>query len=237
MKFPLRASKKNKSPLLVLPPPLTGIPCWEKNCVNSNAYQCAFGDNRQHRCKTAWCESHTQVYNGLFYCRRHASIAAALDKSESSGHFPDLDNRAPSLVNWVGEAISNSVENILTSVIENPSIEFVQSDPICFIFKNSEQSHRWERIWKLSSHTGVLVRVAIEVDEEFDFLVTLRVGGQVCQSTTPPWVAHHMHRDLITLEQDEDERQQYYARLLSNIAQAVRSERTRDKHPLFFEFP
>ena len=53
----------------------------------------------------AFCPEHWSRVDERVYCRRHASNIVALGRNIEAGAMPDLENRGPSLVNFVANKI------------------------------------------------------------------------------------------------------------------------------------
>ncbi len=211
-------------------PELAAIPtgnaaCLAVGCPNHNATQCRYMDRRGRRCETNWCPDHVRMVGGQPYCPRHAGIMTALSLSPKKGHLPDIDNRAPSLANWVGNDMDAGIRKILREVINEHDAETIIVEPVGYVFTVHDKGHRWERAWKLANHTGVTLKVSIDVDEANDAVVRIRVGQQGIVSSVPPWVEHHRRRERVTPETDASERRDFYSQLFRTVADAVATQR------------
>ena len=217
------------------PPPVAGPPpepeyppgnqpCTRVGCPNHNANECSYVDRRARRCETAWCPEHRTIISGAPYCPRHAGIMRALLASSRKGHLPDIDNRAPSLANWVGNDIDQQMRSAMEQARDGEG-ETLIVDPIGYIYAVHDQAHRWERAWKLANHTGLTLKAAIDVDEEQDGVVRLRVGQRTVNHVVPPWVGHHQQHELVSPEVDASEREAFYRAVIEQLSNAVAEER------------
>jgi hypothetical protein len=131
--------------------------------------------------------------------------------------LPDVDNRAASLVSWVGDAVSNRIKRILTTVA--PERTHLASDPVRLQLAPKmleRRQRRWVRVWKVSDHTGVVRAVSIEVDEQHPTEICARVDGRSVGFGVPPWIAL---RGLNTpAASDLEQRQAYYSGLVRSVS-------------------
>jgi hypothetical protein len=157
---------------------------------------------------------------------------AALARSPDRDHLPDIDNRAPSLVAWVGDGIDDGVRRLLSEVVWHDMNEQIVVEPLRHVFSGVEREHRWERTWKLVSHTGVRLRVSIAVLEGRDTVMLLRVGERDVTEVVPPWIEQRMLGIELPAEADREQRQMFYDDLLRRISVKVREDRMIDLRAL-----
>jgi hypothetical protein len=131
--------------------------CHRARCGAVAATRCAYSDRRGRPCPTAWCPQHLIELEGRGYCSRHASTLIALGPEMLvRGHLPELDNRVPSLVYWVGRDLDSDVPAILATLADRDAGERTVTDPVTLIAGGGRTSERrWERNWKIVSHTGM----------------------------------------------------------------------------------
>jgi hypothetical protein len=201
--------------------PLGEKPCTRAGCEKHTGNPCAYVDRRARRCETAWCEDHRSIIGGAPYCPRHAGIMTALLASSRKGHLPDIDNRAPSLANWVGNDIDEKMREAMGSIQSSDEGETLVVDPIAYVYSGFDQSHRWERAWKIVNHTGVKIKVAVDVDESKDYVVRLRVGQKTVNQVIPPWVGHHEKREWTDPATDQRERTEFYGEVCGQLSEAI----------------
>ena len=207
--------------------PTTGVACTLAGCSNDNAQPCAYRDGRGRPCAAAHCPVHGVVSDGKFYCRRHAGVMRAVGaEATPQGGLPDVDNRAPSLVNWIARDLDQNVRRLLTGVAR-PG-ESVIADETVHVARDFNRKARWEQSWRLVDHTGVILKVTIQVLEENDSLVRVHVGSGVIADGIPPWIVRRTEdSDVAT---DVEQRQRFYQWLDESIFMAVdrfRTERQR----------
>lgn len=203
-------------------------PCQQRGCANRNAVPCHYVDRRGRRCETALCPDHRAEVGGIVYCRRHAGTLAAIGQLEPSG-MPDLDNRAPSLVNWVARDLDDFIAGTLADAA-GPDERFVR-EPQVSIYPDRTGARRYERAWKIVDHTGVRLVVAVFVSGEEDVMVRVRVGGTLVAEGIPPWIERRAQGIEVSAATDRTQRSLFYGFLERHIRDAVRSERARDAGP------
>jgi hypothetical protein len=205
----------------------TGILCKLAGCTNDTAQPCAYRDGRGRACAAAYCPEHGVSSEGKFYCRRHAGVLRAIGAQLTpQGGLPDVDNRAPSLVSWIARDLDETVRKLLTGVA-GPG-ESVIADETVHVARDFNRKARWEQSWRLVDHTGLILKVTIQVFEENDSLVRVHVGSGVIADGVPPWIVRRTaDSDVAT---DLEQRQRFYKWLDESIFLAVdrfRTERQR----------
>lgn len=197
--------------------------CCEKGCEEQTGVQCAYIDRKNRACPTAWCPAHALVIHGQVYCRRHAGTISALGlHSVEAGVLPDLDNRAPSLVSWVAREVDADVRQILAEHA-GPGYK-LSVDPVYLVFLGANRRRAWERVWKVSDHTGHSLRVALVVEEEADVEVAVKVGSLVRARIVPPWIASRLRRRPVDPYEDARRRKDFNARVLEAVRAGVAEE-------------
>jgi hypothetical protein len=102
--------------------------------------------------------------------------------------------------------------------------ESVIADETVHIARDFNRKARWEQSWRLVDHTGLILKVTIQVFEENDTLVRVHVGSGVIADAVPPWiVSRNEARDVAT---DAAQRQRFYQWLDESIFMAVDRFRT-----------
>jgi hypothetical protein len=205
----------------------TGVRCKLAGCTNDTAQPCAYRDGRGRACAAAYCPEHSVSTEGKFYCRRHAGVLRAVGAQLTpQGGLPDVDNRAPSLVSWIARDLDETVRRLLSGVA-GPG-ESVIADETVHVARDFNRKARWEQSWRLVDHTGLILKVTIQVFEENDSLVRVHVGSGVIADGVPPWIVRRTtDSDVAT---DLEHRQRFYKWLDESIFLAVdrfRTERQR----------
>jgi hypothetical protein len=209
----------------------TGHPCSIRGCSNVNAQGCAYRDRRGRKCSAAFCPAHSVAFSGVSYCRRHAGTVQAIGElSKDPNGFPDLNDRAPSLVNWVARDLDESIRRLLGRTAR--SGESVIVDESVRLAHDPARKARWERSWRIVEHTGLVLKVTVHVSEDDDALVHVRVGTEMVADGVPPWIARRREGQEVEAAIDVSQRQLFYRFLEENISAAVLRFRSRgDRAP------
>jgi hypothetical protein len=208
---------------LANPASTPAVPCTMSGCTNENAAPCDYLDGRGRACQTALCPEHGTSVGGAFYCRRHAGVVRAVGSVATPGSgLPDLDNRAPSLVNWIARDLDANVRRLLTASAGRG--ESVISDETVRVVRDFNRNARWEQSWRLVDHTGLILKVTVQVLEENDSLVRVHVGSGVIADGVPPWIVRRSEDGDMTT--DDEKRQKFYQWLDESIFMAVDRFRT-----------
>ncbi len=202
------------------------LPCRARSCGNHNGVLCHYIDRRGRRCDTAWCPNHWATVGGIVYCRRHAGTIAAIGYFDHPAGMPDVDNRAPSLVNWVARDLDAFVAATLVQCATQGET-FVR-EPVVSTHADRAGGKRYERGWKLVDHTGLRLVVAVFVHENEDTTIRVRVGSAVVAEGVPPWVERHRRGIEVSDETDRSQRALFYSFLQKHIVTAVRTNRALD---------
>jgi hypothetical protein len=132
---------------------------------------------------------------------------------------PDLEDRAPSLVNWIANDTDQAIRVLLTQAAR--AGEQVVTDSYVQLTRDHSRRSRWQRSWRLVDHTGLVLKVSIYIDEGHDSLVHLRVGDLVVGEGVPPWIARRLKGDEVAVTIDIAQRQLFYSSIEEAIAVAV----------------
>jgi hypothetical protein len=213
------------------PPPEpepTGIDCSVPGCPNSDALNCEYRDRRGHLCTLSFCPDHGVVINGVPYCRRHASTVRAIGSLATDPNgLPDLDDRTPSLVNWIARELDGHIRAQLEAAAREG--ESVVTDDTVHLSRDSNRNLRWERSWRLVEHTGLVLKVGIHVSEENDALVRINVGSEMVADGIPPWIARRRMGEEVDVAIDVAQRQLFFQYLQESITKAVAEFRESDR--------
>jgi len=198
--------------------------CLAAGCGGAGGVRCNYVDKRGRTCTTSWCSQHWTEVSGRQYCRRHASTVEALGGADSMEGMPDIDNRAPSLVSWVGEELDSAVRAALDRVMVPGAVLVV--DPVRLHRRPGVPSRRWHRTWKLVDNSGVLKLVAIEVDEDDDSDVRARVGMELIGNGVPPWIERRRSGVEVDAEVDAHQRYAFREAMARSIELVVTRQET-----------
>jgi hypothetical protein len=173
----------------------------------------------------AFCPDHWFMVGERVYCRRHASTIVALGSNTEAGAMPDLEDRGPSLVNFVANQLGPEVEALLRASARQT--ETVQSDGEVVVLLDHQRRRRWERNWKLLESTGMSLKVSLSVTEGGDqALLEVRVDSTVVASGVPPWIARRRARLSVDSQADADQRELFQRFLVKQITEAVADRRS-----------
>lgn len=204
------------------PEPLLGDrDCSATGCAETTGVPCAYVDRRDRACATAWCPAHRDLAGGRVYCRRHAGVMRALAAGSDVFSVPDLDTRAPSLVEWVARDLDGDLRAVLMATGEGES---VTSEAAHLVHAGRTRERGWERSWRLCRYTGFVHRVAVQVDEGRDTEVVVRVGHREVARLIPPWIAARQGGEEVTPAEDAQRRAHFHDLLLGAVRQGLVEE-------------
>ncbi len=212
---------------------LLGIPAGEATvcnrfgCTSPADRRCGYIDRRNRPCNTDWCETHAHEIYGMVCCVRHTSTLVAIgSQGLDRGHLPELDNRVPSLVYWVGRDLEEDIPVMLKAVMDEQGGETMAADRVTLVAGGGRTAERrWERGWKNISHTGIGERITIQVIESSPTEVVVRVGGKLVHEETPPWIANRPTEPGLVRGDAEELNAAFYLRLREAIRGALRVTR------------
>lgn len=200
--------------------------CTERGCTSELGVACDYVDRRGRRCRSAWCPDHRLVVDGGVYCRRHAGVVSALPGGvHAASPYPDLDNRAPSLVSWVARDVDADIRRLLLDELDQHTGGQLIADPVYLVFLGTERRRAWERTWKLATHRGMSLRVALQVEEDADAEVAVKVGTEVLARIVPPWILRRLHGGGEDPAAEARRRETFRASILRIVAAGIQNER------------
>jgi hypothetical protein len=201
-------------------PAPTGLACSVPGCSNENAHRCAYRDRRGRVCPLAVCADHSVTIYDVVYCRRHGGTVRAIgDLAADPNGRPDLDDRTPSLVNWIARDLDQHIRALLEEAAREG--EKVLVDDAVRLSRDHNRNLRWERSWRLVEHTGLVLKVTIHVSEENDALVRINVGSEMVADGIPPWIARRRMGEEVDVAIDVAQRKLFYQYLEESVASAV----------------
>ena len=198
----------------------TGITCSAPGCSKDTALPCNYRDRRGRMCQTAFCPDHGATLHGATYCRRHAGTVQAIGELAADPNArPDLDDRTPSLVNWISRDLDQHIRAQLTRAAR-PG-ESIVVDEAVRLTRDSKRNLRWERSWRLVESTGLVLKLTIHVSEDDDAMVRISVGSEMVAQGIPPWIARRRMGEEVDIAIDLAQRKLFYQFLEERIADAV----------------
>jgi hypothetical protein len=193
------------------------LPCAAAGCAEATGARCAYVDRRGRACPTAWCPAHREVAAGRVSCRRHAGVVRALAAGPGT-RLPDLDTRAPSLVEWLARDLGDDLGHLLMATGAGDA---VTSEAAQLVDSGRAQEQVWERSWRLCRHTGFVHRVALQVAEGQDTDVVVRVGRREVARLTPPWIEARGRGERLSPDEDERRRAAFRQALLGAVRRGL----------------
>ena len=118
------------------------IACTMRGCNNQTAELCAYRDRRDRTCSATICPAHIISLGGITYCRRHAGTVQAIGElaRDPSGR-PDVDDRAPSLVDWIGRDLDKDIRRLLARTVR-PGESLIVDDAVRLAHDPFSLSHK-----------------------------------------------------------------------------------------------
>ncbi len=201
------------------------VPCSQPGCTALDALPCAYVDRRQRECPTAWCGSHRHIAFNATYCRRHVGIIEALGADHPDLPLPDLDNRAPSLANWVGRDLDAPIRTLLQTGFPGQTMNVTS-----MVSGGSWHDRTWGRSWRGISPQGVDCSVSVTVLEADDSTVRVAYDGKEVLEVTPPWIEARRQNMTLNAETNTQQRREFYDRILEALEDAVMAAKQRLNH-------
>ncbi len=197
-----------------------GVACTMRGCTNQTAQCCAYRDRRERSCSAMICPAHGISLGGITYCRRHAGTVQAIGElAKDPSGCPDIDDRAPSLVDWIARDLDKDIRTLLARTAR-PG-ESVIADDSARLAHDFRRNARWERSWRLVEHTGPILNVTLHVAEDDSSLVHVRVGTETVADGVPPWIARRREGQDVEAAIDISQRRLFYRYLEETISDAV----------------
>ena len=165
--------------------------CSARGCSEQSGVACAYIDRRERSCPTAWCAEHRQVTHDQIYCPMHARLLDGTHNDFSDSTHPDLENRAPAVVNWAAREMQEDVDSIVEGIARDLE-ETLVVDPVRFVLFGVERVRTWDRSWKTVTIHGHSFRAAIAVEEARPDVILGKVNSQVVVRIPAPWHPDHM---------------------------------------------
>src|ERR1700737_1550074 len=125
-------------------------PCSDRGCLSQLGAPCEYADRRGRACPTKWGPPHQKIVGTALYCRRPAGVMVALLAApEEERDFPDLDNRAPSLVEFMARRLHAGVVNILEATAAAYPGASVGTDGLHITRPGMPRQPDWQHRWRL----------------------------------------------------------------------------------------
>jgi hypothetical protein len=180
---------------------------------------CSYVDRRGEACTTEWCMDHMKVVAGIAYCPRHAGIMKAVGRSSAPDERPPLKCRAPSLTAWLADLLNPQISDLVADLGQTGFGPQVVREDLSHRVGSIPAHHHWEQRWQVRLDERRPVDILIDVKEEVDVVVRVRVNDVVVTRIVPPWIERHHRRND---GEDEDRvRVEFCQQIASLIGQAL----------------
>jgi hypothetical protein len=185
-------------------------------CDGADRVTCDYRDRRGAACPTSWCRAHETVVDGQHLCRRHAGLVRALRPEELRGEIapPDVENRTPALVVYVADHLDTRIRTLLEEMRRPERGETISTEPLMLVTL-PPAIRRWNLSWTLYDNTGMTLRIGIDVEENQDTELALRVNSRVIARVVPPWISRRKAGLPLTGEDDPADREAFYDGLIA----------------------
>jgi hypothetical protein len=205
----------------------SALPCSMRRCSNMTAKPCAYKDRRERSCPTTICPAHSVSVGGATYCRRHAGTVQAIGElAKNPSGLPDLTDRGPGLINWIARDLDKDIRTLLARTVR-PGESVIVDDAVRLKHDHWRQA-RWERSWRIVEHTGPVLAVTVQMSEDDESRVHVRVGAEMVADSVPPWIARRSQGVEVEAAIDISQRQLFYQMLEDNISAAIVRFRARE---------
>lgn len=203
-------------------PPGDGDVCSSMGCIVPATVPCFYVDRRQRHCTTRWCAEHHRIVFNRSYCRRHAGIIEAVGEAHADVPLPDLDNRAPSLANWIGRDLDAAIRTLLATGFPSQPINVSG-----MVSGGLPRERSWGWSWKVISPLGIDCSVSVTVLEADDSVVHVAYDGKEVLAVTPPWIEARRQGQALDTVADDEARRCFYDRILEALEDAVMAAKQR----------
>ncbi len=201
--------------------------CTMRRCTNQTARPCAYHDRRRRACPTAFCPTHSISIGGVTYCRRHAGTLQAIGElAKNPNGLPDVSDRGPALINRIARDVDKDIRTLLARTAR-PGESLIVDDAVRLAHDHRRHA-RWERSWRVIESTGPVLAVTLELYEDDQSRVYVRVGTEKVADGVPPWIARRSQGVEVEAAIDISQRQVFYQLLKENVSAAVVRLRARE---------
>ena len=197
------------------------LTCAATGCGATTVVACSYVDRRGRACPTAWCPDHVEVAEDRPYCRRHAGVIRARLADPEGSVLPDLESRAPGLIEWLARDLAEGIEAALMATGAGDS---VASESVHTVHQARARERTWERSWRLCRHTGVVHRVCLQVAEARDTEVVVIVDRHEVAQLTPPWIAARLAGEALSPDEDARRRAEFHDVVLAAVRRGLAEE-------------
>jgi hypothetical protein len=191
--------------------------CAHEGCARDDTAFCQYIDGSGKECRTQWCPKHMRAMHGADVCRRHAGLLRAVGAELGETGLPLVDNRAPSLVNWIFRDIEFAVRALLAT---DGNIDDVAADTTVHLTSNGAGGVLWQQ--SMAIHGTAAHRVTVAVDDGTPTVVSIRVDNTGVFEEEPPWIARRLGRAPSESDPYADDTR-FYGTIRMRIADGLRA--------------
>jgi len=181
--------------------------------------RCSYVDREGDSCITQWCMDHVKVISGVAYCPRHAGVVRAIASSSSPDERPPVKCRAPSLSAWFADMLDPKIEELLSRFGEAGYSHRVVRNGLSHRLGTLPAHHHWEESWKVEVSGKPPVDILVDVKEEIDIVVRVRVNEVLVTRIVPPWIERHQTGNR--KGDDERIREEFCHRIVTLVGQSL----------------
>ena len=169
--------------------------CSSRGCVQKTGLACEYVDRKGRCCPTSWCPDHRHVDLGRIYCPGHGSFVTGSRDEFGERVRIDVENRVPLLVAWASQEVHAEVEELIQAIAVERHETLVR-DPVHYSLVGSRRIRTWERAWKIVDGRGIVLRLAIAVEEADPMVVEVRLNSNAVVRLVAPWAEEHDMGDI-----------------------------------------
>jgi hypothetical protein len=205
--------------MLVVTAETIAAKCARSGCDSRKMQGCSYQDRDGNVCITQWCMDHVKVVDGAAYCPRHAGVIRAITRSSSPDERPPVRCRAPSLAAWFAHILDPQIDAMVSQLVEAGYGHQVVRHGLSHRIGNVPAHHHWEQHWQVQVPERAPVDILIDVREEVDIVVRVRVNEVLVTRIVPPWIEQHQNHSG---KGDEDRiREEFCHRIISLLGQSL----------------
>jgi hypothetical protein len=162
---------------------------------------------------------HVKVLSGVTYCPRHAGVVRAIAASSAPDERPPVKCRAPSLTAWLADILDPQINHLLSQFGEAGYDHRVVRHALSHRVGNVPAHHHWEESWRVEVSGQPPVDIVIDVKEETDIVVRVRVNEVLVTRIVPPWIERHQNGSR--KDDEEGIREEFCQRIVTLLGQSL----------------
>ena len=112
--------------------------------------------------------------------------------------------------------LDEPIRAVLRAAAANAKLTVV-ADPVRLIVAGTALPRCWGRAWKLVDHLGVVHQVSIEVEEDAQAVVGVRIDNDLIGRSMPPWIARRATAGEAPGDDDAESRRAFNLALARSV--------------------